>query len=416
MKRQYFFLILFIYSPFFLFAQDSLNVMFYNLLFFPDSGSATRYEEFKTVFEHAQPDVLLVCELQTEEGADILLNNALNVNGITKYRRANFVSNSTGGTLNNLLFYNSEKLALVSQVEVPTARRDIGAYTMYYKDSNLWQNQDTVFFQFMSTHFKAGSTSANKETRRQTALDFINYINTSPNVSNRIFGGDFNMQSSFEPAYDLVLNGPEQVFFDPLDSPGSWKDNSLFEAIHTQSPRNSSFGNGVSGGLDDRYDFLLYSEDIFQVTDRVSYVPDSYITFGNDGNHINQSILSGTNNSVPPNVLTALHNASDHLPVMLTLAIQPSNVNTAIKPVENPKSIQLFPNPVNSDLQIRSQKYLTLGSQVSIFDLLGNKIGTFTIDQLNYYHQFPMHSIPTGSYILKIEDAQQLFIQRFVKM
>jgi hypothetical protein len=46
------------------------------------------------------------------------------------------------------------------------------------------------------------------------------------------------------------------------------------------------------------------------------YLPGSLHPVGNDGLHFNSAINSGTNNSVPATVLTALYELSDHLPVV----------------------------------------------------------------------------------------------------
>jgi hypothetical protein len=46
------------------------------------------------------------------------------------------------------------------------------------------------------------------------------------------------------------------------------------------------------------------------------YLSGSLRPIGNDGLHFNSSITSGTNNSVPATVLTALYELSDHLPVV----------------------------------------------------------------------------------------------------
>ncbi len=57
----------------------------------------------------------------------LLLNDALNEYGITYYNRANFVY---GSNINNMIYYNSEKLALYSQYEISTNVRDINEYVL----------------------------------------------------------------------------------------------------------------------------------------------------------------------------------------------------------------------------------------------------------------------------------------------
>jgi Trp operon repressor len=54
----------------------------------------------------------------------------------------------------------------------------------------------------------------------------------------------------------------------------------------------------------------------------LKYIQDSYHAVGQDGKHFNKSITdSPLNTSVPADVLTALFNNSDHLPVRLDLIL-----------------------------------------------------------------------------------------------
>ena len=53
---------------------------------------------------------------------------------------------------------------------------------------------------------------------------------------------------------------------------------------------------------------------------------------GNDGNHFNKSILqTPENTSAPQEILEALHAMSDHLPVVMEIEIDPSQVSTGVK-------------------------------------------------------------------------------------
>ena len=78
------------------------------------------------------------------------------------------------------------------------------------------------------------------------------------------------------------------------------------------------FGGGATGGMDDRFDLILYSSAIAQ-SGGVTVVPNSLVAYGNDGNHYNDSINKQPNTAVSAAVANALHNASDHIPVMMTL-------------------------------------------------------------------------------------------------
>jgi hypothetical protein len=61
----------------------------------------------------------------------------------------------------------------------------------------------------------------------------------------------------------------------------------------------------------------------------ISYVPGSYTTFGNDGNHYNDSINQPPNAVVSQQIADALHYSTDHLPVYASLNFdEPSSQTT----------------------------------------------------------------------------------------
>ena len=60
---------------------------------------------------------------------------------------------------------------------------------------------------------------------------------------------------------------------DPINTPGDWNSSSFQpKSVLTQSTRASSiFGDGAGGGLDDRFDFVLLSSDMFQPWNTIVY-------------------------------------------------------------------------------------------------------------------------------------------------
>src|SRR5690554_2020523 len=108
--------------------------------------------------------------------------------------------------------------------------------------------------------------------------------NMNPN-SFVIFAGELDLDTPTEPA-DIELFNPDNniIMADPIDRPGSWHNNINFLDIRTPSTRVSSGGveGGAGGGLDDRFDFILISENM--ITDpKLRYIPDTYKAFGNNG-------------------------------------------------------------------------------------------------------------------------------------
>lgn len=326
--------------------KDTLVVMSYNLLNFPngrdDCGTnltiTNRVDTLKKIINYVKPDILMVCELQDETGADLILNNALNVDGITYYQRADFVPNQSSGFtgLNNMFFYNSEKVSLRSQDEILTGTRDVGEYIVYGNDPYLSTSNDTTFIDFYTTHLKAGSTTGDETDRDAEASDIMTHIDAKPSGRNNIIGGDFNFKRASEPGYQTLTTGATYPFNDPISSEGDWNNNSAFAAVHTQSTRSSeSIECGATGGNDDRFDLLLVSDNVLSGTDRVSYVPNTYTALGNNGTTFNKDINDATNtSSVPTTILSALYYMSDHLPVVMEVAIEyPSSANLPVPDV-----------------------------------------------------------------------------------
>ena len=101
---------------------------------------------------------------------------------------------------------------------------------------------------------------------------------------------------------------------------GNWHNNNSYAPIHTQSTRSATGGyaGGAYGGMDDRFDIIFTSNDIISGSQGVKYVTNSYVSEGQDGNHFNQSINSGTNSQVTQEIANALFYMSDHLPVSLS--------------------------------------------------------------------------------------------------
>jgi len=94
--------------------------------------------------------------------------------------------------------------------------------------------------------------------------------------------------------------------------------------VHTQSTRSSeSIECGATGGLDDRFDFILVSDNVLSDADSVQYIPGTYWAFGNDTLHYNVSINENppANISVPDSVLSAIYYMSDHLPVVMDVVV-----------------------------------------------------------------------------------------------
>jgi hypothetical protein len=284
--------------------------MSYNLLNFPSSGAANRQDTMIRIFQHVNPDLILVCELQSAGGADDLLN-VLQTQLAADFQRASYVSNqSSSNDLQNMAFYRSSRLTLLSQDEVITDLRDINEYRFRFSNGT-----EVVDFDTYMAHLKASDGSVN-EDRRKLAIDALKaHLEATGEDRYRIFAGDMNFYDSFESGYTTLTDSGTYRFTDPINRSGNWHTNSAFADIHTQSTRTVSIGGGASGGMDDRFDLVMISESIEADTGAMRYIPGSYWTVGQDGLHYNQAVNDGPNLSVPADVLSALYESSDHLPL-----------------------------------------------------------------------------------------------------
>ncbi len=281
-------------------AQDyTIRVMTYNLLNY-STTSNDRNDEFATIINEIDPDIILAQEVINNDAADDFLDEVLDGTW----------SRTPGpllGTSDEYAFYRNDLFELVSHASVPT---DLRNHEIYQFAALNIPTEPEIWFG--NTHLKA--SQGEEDRRYDEVLDLLSYMTSEDLYSTDFFFcGDFNIYTSSEPAYQALMNAG---FEDPIETPGNWHDNASLAAVHTQSPRTSSFGGGATGGMDDRFDFILAQESLFD-SEGWDVLATTYTAFGNDGNHFNQAINNGTNSVVSPEVADALHAASDHIPVFV---------------------------------------------------------------------------------------------------
>ena len=287
--------------------------MAYNLLNYPNgsaftSDTTTRNAAYRVTMQAAQPDILVVEEMNSQIGVNMILNSVLNVNQ-TSYAAGTF---NDGPDTDNAIFFKSNLFSFVSNTPIRTALRDISEFKLLYLPT-----RDTI--RIFAAHLKASSGAANEALRAAEVDSLRKYTNTLPVNSKFWVCGDFNFYSTNEAAYQKLLQltaNTEGEFYDPLTLTGVF-NNPAYSLYHTQSPRVRAFGGGATGGLDDRFDFILYSKAI-KNGNGISYMNGSTVGYGNDGNHYNDSINRMPNTAVTQAVANALHDGSDHIPVMAT--------------------------------------------------------------------------------------------------
>ena len=285
------------------------------------------------------PDVLQVQELTSATGRQNfldLLNGAPGQSG--QWAAAPYLA--TGDT-NSGFFYRINKVDLFANpTNIPGDPRATQRYDFRlkgYKAGSTVNPETSVY----SSHLKAGSTADDNNRRLTETTNIRTNAASLPANRNFIFGGDMNMQNSSQSSYQQMVsatpNGGAGRFYDPINSPGNWNNNSAFRFIHTQDPSGS-------GGMDDRHDQILIGASL-KDGKGFEYIGDttkayststwndpnhSYRAWGNDGTSFNSQLTVTNNAMVGPAIAQALinstgntnpNNVGGHLPVFLDLKL-----------------------------------------------------------------------------------------------
>lgn len=336
--------------------------MHYNLLFYGQNNCrslADKNTYFRNIYDHYKPDVITANELvPSARNANSIRDNVLNAGNENAYKRAR-ITNQANSNIINMLYYNSNKVGLAEQVVSNTNLRDINHYKLYHKPDGREPDKDTTFFWVATMHLKAGDGSRNEDRRANMVGPAMGYAQRPDDETAYLISGDMNMDDAQEEAYQILTNPSRndwEPFHDPLNEGGFWHDSRSYASTHTQSTREGNLcDGGASGGMDDRFDFILISESLENdQAANVSYVNGSYVTAGQEGNRFNGSITDPNNNKVPQDVAISLKNFSDHLPVMLDLSLTTpvADSNTATEPNPDRNSFTAAPNPFHRQLRL----------------------------------------------------------------
>ncbi|RCK73970.1 MAG: peptidase S8 and S53, subtilisin, kexin, sedolisin [Ignavibacteriae bacterium] len=310
---------------------DTLTIATYNLLNYPGTDATIRNPYFRAVVHSMKPDVLFVQEMTSQTGVNTFLNDVMNKYQPGLYSSVPF---NDGPDTDNSFFYRSDKVTFLGAYYINTALRRIAEYTFRH-------NLSGEIIRVYSVHLKA--SQGYEQDRLAEATILRNYLNNLSAGTNFIVGGDFNIYTSSEPAFQKLIGSESDNdgrCFDPINAVGDWSNNYAFRFIHTQSPRVRAFGGGSTGGMDDRFDMQLISESMLD-----NIIVSSYKAYGNDGNHFNDSINRLPNYAVPDSVANGLHYASDHIPVVAKYVFTSMFAFNLVSPANN--SIQ---QPVTGQL------------------------------------------------------------------
>jgi endonuclease/exonuclease/phosphatase family metal-dependent hydrolase len=376
------------------FAQLDIKVLSYNVLnYYGDTDS--RDDTLAKILNYYTPDLFMVQEIKSELGFNEIVETLNGVNS-DPYVGGTFVEQTSnpGSTwkLQQNIVYNTRIFGLAAEDVITSSNRDVNYFKLYIKEENLTAVIDTIFLHVFVTHLKSSQGTANEALRLEQSQVMRTAINALPANSNVLCGGDFNLYTSTEDAYiHLLETGLTNTLEDPIDMPGNWHDSGFSnKEILTQSTRLNALSDGASGGMDDRFDFVLHSEELSQGNSSLSYVAGTYKALGNNGTCYNQDLIDCTTvGNVPYTMLSALYHFSDHLPVVFTLT---SDALLAVSEMEATE-FSIYPNPAEAQLSIKVNTDTPLVFEMH--DLSGKLIFT---KNFNSFLDIDVATFPTGMY------------------
>lgn len=420
-------------------AEDTIRIMQYNLLYYgkqyndcttSNNNIDNKNNYLKTIVEHIKPDIFGVNELDGNgsypevNDAQYLLDNALNINGISHYRK----TNAPEAFLSNIIFYNTNKVILKSSHSINVSYGGLAkyynAYKFYYNSDNLETTGDTAYFYCVVAHFKAGNLPENLTQKAYESERIMDFFEKIGEAGNYIVMGDFNVYSPTEECFQNLINPDNSLytFYDPANQIGEWSGNSDYRFYHTQSTRLTVPEGGCpsSGGMDDRFDFIMASGYIMDGTDHFQYIDGSYKAIGQDGSKFNQALNIVSNTTVPTNVAQALYLMSDHLPVYMEMKVD-QNLG---EPLSVEKSVEeevkvFYNNPVNDLLNLSIKTDNKKDINCELVSLSGKIIFSKTIRLIYGLNKtdISVSDVDSGIYILKLHDGNnQIYSGKMVKL
>lgn len=382
-------------------AQDTIKFMTYNILNYPDVNTA-RIAYLKTIVQHIKPDVFLVNEITQPVGATNIISQALNQNGITYYAQSQYVQSPDD---ENMLFYNTQKLGLVQQNTISTSLRDFNEYILYYKEPGMTAQSDTVYFYVYAAHLKAGNTASDIAQRGSETAVLKSYLSTRANAENTVVAGDMNIYNNSEAAYINFTGTTQANLYDVVGS-GIWHSNSFYKMHFTQSTRIVAIDGGSTGGMDDRFDMILFSDDMQTGTNGAKYVPGTYRAVGQDGLRLNSSLIDPVNNSEPTNVINALYYMSDHLPVYMEVAV---GGNLGVDQVKM-SPLKVYPVPASDLLYVKIDASV---KSMHLIDLSGRRL-TLSPETSGNVMKIDVSIVAAGTYMLQVETSTGSYTERII--
>jgi len=387
--------------------KDTIRIMQYNLLNYGNAANPVSYKNprLKTIIQYINPDIFGANEIRNlstlpQEITDSVLGAG--------WAHGNY-TNTNNEVQTNMLFWKTAKFGFKGQTVISHVLRDIIAFNLYYKDT-ITHPHDTVFLTVIVAHLKASNTTPDAADRAAETQTVADYLNNLGKGGNYIFMGDMNLYTSTEAAYQNVVSNPnlKARLYDPINRPGDWNGDAAFSDIHTQSTRTAALSDGgVTGGLDDRFDHQVVSGFVMNDSAGMKYIAGTYHTLGQDGQHLNKAVNAApTNTSAPANVIQALYEMSDHLPVYSSYQVTPGYVPTAgINTISYLADAAQVVNPVHGTLDIYWGNELAGHKlHLQLYSVMGQRVFGQDITISEMHQQWQLDGAAAGMYLLYVTD------------
>lgn len=429
-------------------TNDTLVTMTYNLLLYGDNcqgDEITQRTYLRKIIHTIQADLAGLVKLypiqrypgdfsgyHPHEFIDTLLHSVFDMNG-KNFKAATFTNEARGSDI-NVLFYNANKLTFKQTEVLVVENTDFDLYSFYYNDPNLSTHNDTTFLYVILLHTESGDDASTRNDQIYKLVQKLHWrLSYLPNL---IILGDFNTRNSEEDNYYRLTREIDSnfCFYDPpfsvdnkLKYPNYWDKNDSMSIWFTTSTRqfsNQPNSCGTSGGAKDWYDHILFSNWIKNNLNYISYVSNSYQTFGNDGLRkgisINDSTSHGKNLLISSEISNAMYYLSNKYPVISKFIIHSNKTGQSlIDPIWSKTNIQEIQKS-NKFYLFNLEKEYFIQSEFSfkikyssLFSLNGKTI-TFKLIQLedNKYKIILPDLIP-GLYFVQIltDEGQNIYLK-----
>ena len=408
------------------FSQDNVKLMFYNLLHYPTT-MPSRISNLEIILDDYQPDIFMVCELENSTGSANILN-AIQTDD-NRYAAATYTDNqSTSSPLQQMVYFNTKKMSLTTEQIHSTAIRDINHYTFLLATPD--SDTNPKYLEVFVTHLKAGSQNdgipTNGTKREEMAAIFVDELQNIPTDRYVVFSGDFNLYTSSEPAYQKIIDPNNNiVMVDPINRPGDWHDYAnryTFQDIFTQSTfaydaslpgyGNDHIGDGSSGGIDDRFDFIMMSNNLNDTAANIHYKANSYHAFGNNENCYNKSVNDAScTGSYSQAIRDALFNFSDHMPVVMEIETSQTLATTNLVHTTN---FKLYNTIVKNTIELEINRPNSTKETIYIYSPIGKLVAKKQLNKTNRI-SIDISNLSNGVYYIKSTNTKQTPL-KFIKI